>query len=179
MKLELLSWYRVLAPRPVVLISTVDLEGVSNAAPFSFVMPVSGNPPLIAFASSANHDTVKNILKTKDFVVNIPGREILEQLWICADDFPAGISEIEKSGLTEETSIKVKSPRIGECFAHFECELVRKYPEGDHLLIIGKILEADIKDEFMDGKKYLIARANPLTHITGDEFGLFGKIIRV
>jgi len=49
---------------------------------------------------------------------------------------------------------------------------------GDHLLIIGKVLEADVKDEFMGRKKYLIARANPLMHITGDEFGLLGKIVR-
>lgn len=178
MKLESASWYRVLAPRPVVLISTVDLKGVANAAPFSFVMPVSGNPPLIAFASSTNHDTAKNILQTENFVVNIPGSELLQQLWICANDFPAGVSEIERSGLTAERSIKITSPRIAECFAHFECELFRQYPEGDHLLIIGKILEADVKDEFMVGRKYQIALANPLLHITGDEFGLLGRTIR-
>ncbi len=165
-------------PPAVVLISTMDSKGVFNAAPFSFVMPVSSDPPLIAFASNPNHDTVRNILETEDFVVNIPGREILKQLWICANDFPTGTSEIKEAGLTEEPSIKVKSPKIAECFAHFECKLFGKYPVGDHLLIIGKVLEADVKDEFMGRKKYLIARANPLMHITGDEFGLLGKIVR-
>jgi len=179
MKLTLSQWYKVLAPRPAVLISTVNAKGISNAAPFSFVMPCSTEPPLIAFASDPEHHTVKNILSTKNFVVNIPGQEILHKLWICANDFPQGVSEIKKANLTEEKSIKVKSPKIKECFAHFECRLFRQYRTGDHLLIMGRVLWADIKDEFLERKKYLISQANPLMHIGGTEFGLLGKVVRV
>ena len=178
MELSLRQWYKVLSPRPVVIVSTVNLKGVSNAAPFSFVMPTSCDPPLIAFASSPDHHTVKNILKTKDFVVNIPSYEILKKLWVCASYFPAGVSEIKKADLTEEESTKVKSPRIKECFAYFECKLFRSYMAGDHLLIVGKILQADIRDEYLSGGKYLITQANPLMHIGGSEFGLLGKVIK-
>jgi len=178
MELSLSQWYKVLAPRPVVLISTVNLKGVSNAAPFSFVMPASCDPPLIAFASSPDHHTVKNILKAKDFVVNIPDQEVLKELWVCAKDFPAGVSEIKKAGLTEEKSTKVKSPGIKECFAHFECKLFKKYLVGDHLLIVGKILQAYVRDEYFSGGKYLILKVNPLMHIGGNEFGLLGKAIK-
>lgn len=178
MELNLSQWYKVLAPRPVVLISTVNLKGTSNAAPFSFVMPTSCDPPLIAFASSPNHHTVKNILETKDFVVNIPSEKILKKLWVCANDFPAGVSEIKKAGLTEEKSAKVKSPRIKECLAHFECKLSRHYPAGDHLLIVGHVLQAEVGDDYVSGKKYLITQANPLMHIGGTEFGLLGEVIK-
>jgi flavin reductase (DIM6/NTAB) family NADH-FMN oxidoreductase RutF len=156
MELNLSQWYKVLAPRPVVLISTVNAKGISNAAPFSFVMPCSTEPPLVAFASDPEHHTVKNILKTRDFVVNIPGQEILNKLWICANDFPQGVSEIKKAHLTEEKSVRVKSPKIKECFAHFECKLFKQMPVGDHLLIVGDVLWADVKDEFLKRKKYLI-----------------------
>lgn len=178
MELSLSQWYKVLNPRPVVLISTVNLKGVSNAAPFSFVMPVSCDPPLIAFASSPSHHTVKNILKTKDFVVNIPGHGILKELWVCAGNFPAGVSEIKKANLTEEKSTEVKSPRIKECFAHFECKLFRRYMAGDHLLIVGRVLQADVRNDYYSGGKYLITQANPLMHIGGKEFGLLGKVIK-
>lgn len=178
MELNLSQWYKVLAPRPVVLVSTVDNKGVSNAAPFSFVMPCSTEPPLVAFASDPGHHTVKNILKTKDFVVNIPGQKILKELWLCANDFPYGVSEIKKANLTEEKSIKVKSPKIKECFAHFECELFKQMQVGDHLLIVGKVLLVDVKDELLERKKYLITQAHPLMHIGGAEFGLLGKVVR-
>ncbi|MGZ7095643.1 MAG: flavin reductase, partial [Methanobacterium sp.] len=42
--------YKILAPRPTIIVSTVDKKGNVNAAPFSFTMPVSMDPPLIAFA---------------------------------------------------------------------------------------------------------------------------------
>jgi len=44
--------HRILTPRPTVIVTTVDEEGNINAAPFSFTMPVSINPPIVAFASA-------------------------------------------------------------------------------------------------------------------------------
>ena len=178
MKLDPSKWYKILAPRPVILVSTVDRKGISNAAPFSFVMPVSMDPPLIAFASDPDHDTVKNILKTKNFVVNIPGRRMLKKLWVCRKDFPYGVSEIKKAKLTEEKSSKVKSPKIKECLAHFECRLFRKLKSGDHLLIIGRVVEATLDDRFFKAGKYRLKQALPLMHIGAEEFGLLGRIVR-
>jgi len=178
MQLDLSQWYKILAPRPVVLVSTVNEEGVSNAAPFSFVMPCSMKPPIIAFGSVPKRHTAKNIQKIKDFVVNIPGRDIIDKMWQCAHKFPEGVSEIKESGLTEEKSATVKSPRIKECIANYECRLFAIYPAGDHILIAGEILFTNIKDELYSDKKYLVKKADPLMHIGGPEFGLLGEIIK-
>lgn len=178
MNLRLSEWYKVLSPRSVVLVSTVNAQGVSNAAPFSFVMPVSCEPPLVAFASSPGHHTAKNILNTKDFVVNIPANKILNKLWKCARDLPAGRSEIKAANLTEEQSRQVNAPRIKESFAHFECKLFKHYRVGDHLLIIGKVLKAEIKDGLVKKGRYLVKKSNVLMHIGGSEFGLLGKVLK-
>ncbi len=176
MKLELSKWYKILAPRPVVLISTVNSDGISNAAPFSFVMPVSSKPPIVSFASAAGHDTVKNIKQTKNFVINIPGREMLKQLWTCAKKFDRGVSEIKESGLTEIKSGKVSSPGIAESAARIECSLLEMLDYGDHAVVMGNVLEVTVKDELFKNGKYDIMKANPLTHIGGPEFGLLGTI---
>ena len=141
-------------------------------------MPVSIEPPLLAFASDPDHDTVRNILKTKEFVANIPGESILSRLWICRKPFPYGVSEIKEAKLTEERSARVKPPRIKECLAHFECELYRQEEAGDHLLIIGKVLEARVEDRLYRSGKYSLEKALPLMHIGGNEFSLPGKAIR-
>jgi len=179
MELDIKKWYKILAPRPVVLVSTINSKGVSNAAPFSFVMPVSTEPPMVAFASDPGHDTVRNIREICDFVINIPSTGILKQLWICAGKFNYGVSEIEKAGLTEQPSEKVKSPKIKESIGTFECSLVRIEDIGDHVLVIGNVLRADLKDEFFSGEKYDIKKANPLTHIGGPEFSTPGEILKV
>ncbi|MBL7070753.1 MAG: flavin reductase family protein [Candidatus Omnitrophica bacterium] len=179
MELNLKKWYRILAPRPVVLVSTVSSEGISNAAPFSFVTPVSSDPPLIAFASSPKHETAKNILDTGDFVVNLPSKDIVRQLWICADSIPDNESEIDAAKLTAEKSLKVRSPGIKECFARYECELESHHAAGDHLLIIGRILRVDVKDDLMEGEKFLVEKSGFLMHIEGPEFGLLGEVVKV
>ncbi len=123
MKIEPVYWYKLLSPRAVVLISTVNKKGVSNAAPFSFVMPASVEPPMIAFASDPDHHTISNIRETGDFAVNIPGVDMLNQLWTCGEDFPEGVSEIKKAHLTEKKSKKIKSPKVAEAPAYIQTEL--------------------------------------------------------
>ncbi len=179
MDINLNLWYRILAPRPVVLVSTVNTMGISNAAPFSFVMPCSVRPPLVGFSSVPEHHTSKNIIKTKDFVVNIPGQEILRKLWKCAESFPAGVSEIKQAGLTEEKSLKVKSPGIGECFGRLECKLHSKFKTGDHITFIGRIVRSYVEDKYFKNNEFKVLQADPLMHVGGKRFGLVGKVIKI
>jgi flavin reductase (DIM6/NTAB) family NADH-FMN oxidoreductase RutF len=177
MKINPEKWYKLLVPRPAVLVSSISPQGISNAAPFSFVMPVSMDPPLIAFACAPDHDTAKNIVKTKEFVVNVPGRNILKKLWVCKKDFPYEVNEIEKAKLTELKSSKIKAKRIKECIAHFECRLLKVQKAGDHQLIIGKVVEASVDDRFFKKGKYQLKQAAPLLHIGAEEFGLLGRVV--
>ena len=172
------QWYRVLAPRPVVLISTINSRGVSNAAPFSFVMPCSVNPPLIEFSSAPEHHTIKNIIKTKNFVVNIPGSKVLGKLMKCAEGLPAGQSEIKYSGLRELKSDKVESPGVSGCFARIECKLHDKFRTGDHITVVGKVVRTYIEDRYFKDNELRVLDANPLMHVGGKRFGLTGKIIK-
>ncbi len=180
MRLELRNFYKAIAPRPVVLISTIDGNGKVNAAPFSFVMPVSLDPPLLAFASAHDRDTLDNIRETGEFVVNIPSRGILKNLWICAKKFPKGINEIERSGLTEKPSERVKPPRIMECVAWFECKLVNESDAGDHVILLGEVLAAEAIDGIINEKGNLDIRSVDIPmHLGGSEFAIPGEIVNV
>ncbi len=178
MKINLSQWYKLLIPRPAVLVSTVDKKGNSNVAPFSFVMPCSMTPPLVVFGSVPSHDTSKNIIETKNFVVNVPGDDIVNELWACADDFPPDVSEFKEAGLTEIKSEKISSPGVTECIARFECRLAANHTAGDHILFVGEIVNVSIDDKYFSGKKYLVEKARPLMHIGGPEFGLLGERIK-
>jgi len=178
MKIELTYWYKILAPRAVVLISTVDKQGISNAAPFSFVMPASVEPPMVAFASDPDHHTISNIRETGDFAVNIPGVDMLDQLWTCGEDFPKGVSEIKKARLTEKKSEKIKSPKVAEALAQFECKLEAMYETGDHIIVVGRIVDVELKSGLFQKGKYDLLKARPLLHAGGNEFTLPERIIR-
>ncbi len=175
MELKTENFYRIVAPRPTVLISTTD--GVnSNAAPFSFVMPVSVKPALIAFSCGHGKDTLANIRKTKEFVVNVPSSEILDAVWVCSKKFPNDVNEIIKSGLTERKSKKIKPPSIDECIAWFECKLEFEKDMGDHVLIVGEVLNVEVIDEISKDEGFDVLE-RVLMHLTGRDFTVSGKIL--
>ena len=65
------------APRPIALASTIDEKGNVNLSQFSCFNMFSANPPVLIFSPSrrvrdnSTKDTLENIKKVKEVVVNI------------------------------------------------------------------------------------------------------------
>lgn len=178
MELNLAAFYRIMAPRPAVLVTTVNKDGISNAAPFSFIMPISVDPPYLAIASQPKHHTMTNIKETGQFVINVMPEETVDKLYACSQKLPEGVSEIEESALTEKPSAQVKAPAIEEAIGFFECQLEWEKVVGDHVLIVGKVLRAFVKDEFVKEGRPNIIDAKPLMHVSGKEFAIAEKTLR-
>ena len=173
-------YYRLLVPRPAVLITTRDAEGIANAAPFSFIMPVSNDPPIIAFAAAPDRHTLANIKETKEFVINIAPKHLVEKLWLCSKKFPKEVSEFEKAGLTEKESQMVRAPSIEECVAWIECMLEYQEQLGDHVVIYGRVIGTDAKEELLKEEGYLdITKSQPIMHVGGKEFSVPAEIIKI
>lgn len=162
--------YRILAPRPTIIVTTVNNNGEVNAAPFSFTMPVSMNPPLIAFASVTTHHTYKNIDETGEFVVNIPNEDILKELWITGEKFPQDVNEIEKAGLTQIPSKKVAPPKIKECIASIECKVKWIKKAGDHDVIIGESIYVEVQENILKEGLLDVEKVKPILHLGGVNF---------
>jgi flavin reductase (DIM6/NTAB) family NADH-FMN oxidoreductase RutF len=170
MELELSQFYRVMAPRTTIIITTINLEGQINAAPFSFTMPVSVNPPLLAVATVPTHHTYHNLQETGEFVVNLPGEEILEELWITGESFPEGVNELEKANLTAVGSLVVKAPGIKECVARLECKVVHDQECGDHHLVVGQVVRVTARDDSLEEGLLDVENTKPVLHLGGKDF---------
>ncbi len=162
--------HRILAPRPTVIITTVNKQGQVNAAPFSFIMPVSMNPPLLAFASAPSHHTNKNIEETREFVVNLTPEDILQKMWITGDKIPYGENELEKAGLNGLPSKVVSPPIIQESRANLECKVLQINALGDHNLIIGEVVHASIQPNCIKDGLLDVEKVKPILHLGGTEF---------
>jgi flavin reductase (DIM6/NTAB) family NADH-FMN oxidoreductase RutF len=139
-------------PQPIVIVTTVDGGGRVNAALKSWVMYCS--PRDIMLGCNLNHDTAKNILETGEFVVNMPGMEILDQTFITAAPYPRGVNEIEEAGLTAIPSSKVRPPRVKECKAHAECKKVWHKSLGDGAIIfVGRVVALSVDEDVIDEEK--------------------------
>ena len=99
MKIEPREYMKIIPPPPVVLVSTLYGE-VRNVAPFGMNMPISSDPPLYAIGVRETRDTYSNILEIEEFVVAVPGPDLVEQIAATAEALPRDVSEFERAGFT-------------------------------------------------------------------------------
>jgi flavin reductase (DIM6/NTAB) family NADH-FMN oxidoreductase RutF len=137
-----------LVPRPLALITTLNELGKVNAAPYSFITPIAGKPPLLCFSSLGTKDTIKNILRSEEFVVNIVSEKILGQMNITGANYPSNVSEAEAVGFDTGASILVKVPYIKDALINLECRLIQHQSFGNlpNHLIIGEVVHFHISD---------------------------------
>ena len=71
-------------PRPIAFVSTRSPDGIDNCAPFSFSMGVSSRPMVLALSVGERDgrpkDTARNILDTREFVVNLVREAIADKM---------------------------------------------------------------------------------------------------
>lgn len=148
-----------IGPRPVAWVTTQDLDGTLNAAPFSFFNAMSGNPPVVAIGIGGRapgdvKDTGGNIRRTGQFVVNLVSYTLARQMNITAIDFPAHVDEIAEAGLTTAPSVRVNPPRIAEAPVSLECERLVIVEVGvDRAVVLGKVVAVHVQDEFVLDKE--------------------------
>ena len=84
-------------PRPIGWITTKDLQGRDNLAPYSYFNILCDVPPMIMFSTTTSHregghkDTLRNVEETKEFLVNMATWELREEVNITATDFDRDI----------------------------------------------------------------------------------------
>jgi flavin reductase (DIM6/NTAB) family NADH-FMN oxidoreductase RutF len=137
---------RLLGFTPVTLITTLSKDGSVNAAPHGWVTVVDYDPPQLLFLVNTKHNTYRNVKETREFVVNIPGADMIREIWVTQKHFPSGTDKLKEAKLTVLPSEKVKPPRIMECKAHIECKVSWTRIIGSACLVLGSI-EAISVDE--------------------------------
>jgi flavin reductase (DIM6/NTAB) family NADH-FMN oxidoreductase RutF len=119
-----------IGPRPVAFASTVDAQGRPNLAPYSFFNVFSTTPPVLIFSANTRvkdgslKDTLRNVQETGELVINLVDYNMVRQMALAGVEFPAGVNEFEKSGLTPIPSQLVKPFRVKESPAQYECKLL-------------------------------------------------------
>lgn len=140
-------------PRPIAWVTTMDADGVLNAAPYSFFNAMSGSPPVVCFGIGGRRpadakDTGNNIRATGQFVVNLVSYDTAEAMNVCAIDFPPEVDELHQARLTTIPSEKVRPPRIAESPVSMECERLVLVDVGiDRTVVMGTVVAMHVRDD--------------------------------
>jgi flavin reductase (DIM6/NTAB) family NADH-FMN oxidoreductase RutF len=150
-------------PRPIAWVVSQGLNGQLNAAPFSFFNAFSGDPPVVGIGISSHEpgrpkDTRRNIVQTREFVVNLVPEEAAAAMNITAIEFEPGVNELAEAQLTTVPSIYVKPPRIAVSPVSMECMLMQVVDLGpDNGLVLGRVVAMHVrKDVILDPSKHHI-----------------------
>ena len=149
-------------PRPIALITTRSSEGLVNAAPYSFFNIMGIEPPVVACtvlpnADGSMKDTGRNIMATREFVVNLVSEEMSEAMNVTCIDAPANVEELKLAGMKTLPSDKVGAPRVEASPVAFECVLHADVPlSTNQFIAIGRIVQAHVVDRIvLDAAKHL------------------------
>ena len=147
------------APRPIAFASTVSAEGKVNLSPYSFFTIVSQNPPMLAFSptsrgrDNSEKDTLRNVREVPEVVINICDYALVEQLSLASAEYPSGVNEFVKAGLSEAKSDKVRPPRVAECPAAYECVVEQIIALGDGPghgnLVLCRVVQAHFREDIL------------------------------
>lgn len=153
---EVFPWYyfAIDLPSPIFIITTLKDNGLANAQLSTWGMIAgSGNEPKFILMVHNYTETRKLIEKTGEFVINFPDISLKNKFRNTINPFDSNTDEIIASGLQHDKPLKVKAPRVKECFAHLECKLdwirdIEKETKSTSL-VQGSIVHAAIDENIL------------------------------
>ena len=147
---------QLVVPRPIAMVSTRNAQGRGNLSPFSYYLPITGEPPLvgISFGMRESDGTTKhsydNLMASGDFVINVCSDVFAAQIENLAKEYPAEVDEAQLHGFTLVDAHMVSSPAVAEAPAHLECVVHQCVPMGSEnarvVLVVAEVVCAVIDD---------------------------------
>lgn len=177
----------LVVPRPIAWVTTLSAGGKVNLAPFSAFTFCAHKPPMITITAGLHEgnrrgemkDTVLNILRDREFVVNIANQTLLPELHASSAEYQHDHSEVEALGLAIHESSTVNVPRLAAAPAALECRLhstIELGEEGERILI-GRVMRFQIADHLLLNGKVDTKELDPIARLGGPNYARLGEII--
>jgi len=165
-----------LYPVPVVL-ATCGTEK-PNVITLAWVGTVCSDPPTIGIGVRPGRYSHALIEEAGEFVINIPGEDLLEVTDRCGHVSGRDIDKFAAFDLTPEPASEVGTPLIAECPVNMECKVVQKIPLGAHDLFLGEIVAVHVDEAVLDetGRHIDYGKAKPFV-LTFAEYRRLGEAI--
>jgi flavin reductase (DIM6/NTAB) family NADH-FMN oxidoreductase RutF len=140
-----------LYPNPVMLVSC-SYEGKESIITLAWGGTCSSSPPTVGVAIRKNRFSYDLIANSKEFVVNIPTIDLLEEVELCGTKSGRDINKWAECNFTKGKSNVIKTPFIEECPVSLECKLKQIVNLGSHDLFLGEVVALHLDEEWKEEK---------------------------
>jgi flavin reductase (DIM6/NTAB) family NADH-FMN oxidoreductase RutF len=165
-----------LYPVPVVLVTCGGEK--PNIITLAWVGTVCSDPPLVGIGVRPSRYSHGLIEKTGEFVINIPGEDLLEVADRCGHVSGQDVDKFTAFGLTPVPATEVKTALVAECHVNMECKVAQKISLGAHDLFLGEVVAVHVDEEVLDesGRRVDYGKAKPFV-LTFSEYRSLGETI--
>lgn len=135
-------------PMPIAIVGT-EFMGKPNFMTVGWITRVNASPPMIGFAMRPNRRTAKSIIQNKEFSICFPSKDLVRKT-----DYVGMVSadNKDKSDVFKvEYADLLRAPLIKEAGLCLECKFVEKMDFPSNTFIVGEIVGAWCKKEFVMG----------------------------
>lgn len=164
------------SPRPIGWIGSIDDQGRTNLAPYSFFNAMASNPPQVLFGTGSRPDGSKkdsqlNIEQTGEFTVNIVAHVLKDDMNETSAALAHGESEYEAAGIEGAASRLVKPLRVAKAPISFECvykqtiELECWEPNHRNFVLIGKVVGIHVSEDVIVEGKADVTKWQPVSRL--------------
>lgn len=134
-----------LIPYPLAIVTAGDpgRRGRRGGAAVAWLTRVSWDPPLVAVALGLARYTYELIKEFRSFAVHLVSRELEDVAYnVFGSVSGRDVDKFDLAKIVPVRARKVTAPIIGKAPLILECELVDEHVAGDHVVVIGRVVEA-------------------------------------
>ncbi|MDI6800901.1 MAG: flavin reductase family protein [Thermodesulfovibrionales bacterium] len=164
--------YHLLHPKMIFLLTSISKDSKPNVMTCAWATPVSEEPPIVIVCVEKSAYTAELIRQTKEFVINIPTKQLLKALWICGKTSGRNSDKFKKSGLKINDAKRVKAPLIEGCIGYIECKLWKTVEAGECYAFFGNVLHAEADEKYFKKDAWTKTSGIPF-HLSGAKIVYF------
>lgn len=111
---------------------------------------ISYSPGLVAVCILSEDATYTNIIKTKEFGINLCATDQTALSSVSGNQTGKEVDKIaalKELGFTFHKAKRIKAPMVHGAVLNVECRLIKKIILGDHVMLVGEALETAVNTE--------------------------------
>ncbi len=132
-------------PHPLIIVTAGDPDKPSRRGGMTaaWACRVSWDPPLVAVAMARERFTLELIREKGEFAVNVVGPSLRDAAFgVFGSVSGRQMDKFEESGVKMVKAKSVMAPALADAVVSIECKLEKIVEAGDHMLVVGRVVDA-------------------------------------
>lgn len=132
-------------PHPLVIVTAgdPDASGRRGGMTAAWLSRVSWDPPLVAVAIVPERFTLELIREKGEFAINVVGPSLRDAAFgVFGSVSGRQVDKFEASGAKMAKAKSVTAPVLADAVISIECKLEKVVEAGDHVIVIGRVVDA-------------------------------------